>query len=91
MTRTVGELRNDIRTAVDRFERHESASFTKESLLAICDAVGYESEGRGRPSTGEMRAGILAAIDYEDADPEEERGSFRKAELQAIAAAVGAE
>ena len=42
MSPTVGELRNEIRTATGRFERPASTAFTKESLAAICEAVGYE-------------------------------------------------
>jgi len=91
MTRTVGELRNDIRVAVGRFERPESAAFTKESLQAIYEAVGADDGGGGRPSTGAMRAGILAAIGYADPDEaDDDRGPFRKAELVAIADAVDA-
>lgn len=87
MTRTVHELRNDIRESVGRYERIESTGFTKEALAAICEAVAVDIDTTGRlPPKSEMRADILDAID-EPTDDEMDR-SFRKAELQAIAAAV---
>jgi len=86
MAPTVGELRNEIRVAVDRFERPDSAGFTKESLAAICDAVGYEIDHDSYPPTDQMRAGILSAIgELESDDPDAAGSSFRKAELEAIA------
>ena len=42
MTQTVDDLRNEIRQAVDRYERIESTGFTKEALAAICEALSYE-------------------------------------------------
>lgn len=91
MPRTVDELRNDIRQAVGRYERVESTAFTKEALAAICDAVGYEIDTTTLPPKAQMRAGILAAIGEPEADdPTDLDRAFRKAELQAIAAAVGA-
>jgi hypothetical protein len=90
MTPSVGDLRNEIRLAVDRFERPASAGFTKESLAAICAAVGYEIDRERLPSTARMRAGILWRIGELDGDdPEAAPASFRKAELQAILDAVG--
>ncbi|APX96780.1 hypothetical protein [Natronorubrum daqingense] len=90
MTRTVDELRNEIRVAVGRFERERSAPFTKEDLAAVCDAVGYEVETSGRlPPKAEMRAGILWKIGVvAEVNPEEAPSSFRKDELDAIVAAV---
>jgi hypothetical protein len=89
MSPTVGELRNEIRVAVDRFERPQSAGFTKESLAAICDAVGYEIDRDRLPSTARMRAGILWRIGELDSDdPEAAPDGFRKAELEAIRDAV---
>lgn len=90
MTQTVGELRNAIRVEVGRFEREGSPAFTKEDLAAVCDAVGYEIDSRGRlPPKAEMRAGILWKIGIvEEANPEGTPSSFRKDELEAIVAAV---
>ncbi|MFC6758183.1 MULTISPECIES: hypothetical protein [Haloarcula] len=89
MSPTVDELRNDIRTAVGRFERPESTAFTKESLAAICGAVGYDIDTDRLPSKPQMRAGILAAIgELETDDPEQTQTAFRKAHLEAVAAAL---
>ncbi|NKE37812.1 hypothetical protein GWG54_18795 [Natronococcus sp. JC468] len=90
MAKTVNEFRNEIRVAVGRFEREESAVFTKEDLAAICDAVGYEIDTNGRlPPKAKMRAGILWKIDVsEEENPEEAPSSFRKDELEAIETAV---
>jgi len=89
MSPTVGELRNEIRTAVDRFERPESAAFTKESLAAICLAVGYDIDTDRLPSKPQMRAGVLHAIgELETDDPEQTQNAFRKAQLEAVAAAL---
>lgn len=86
MSKTVDELRNEIRLAVDRFERVESTAFTKETLQAICEALDYELEGPDRPSKATMRAGIRYTLGLREADtPESEEPAFRKAELQAIA------
>ena len=91
MTRTVHELRNDIRLAVGRFERVDSTGFTKESLAAICVAVGYDV-GDGRlPPKARMRAEIRRRIESLEDDPEAADRAFRKAELRAIADAVDAE
>lgn len=89
MTPTVDDLRNEIRTDVDRYERIESTAFTKEALAAICEAVGYEIDQQRFPPKPEMRAGILWTIGYLDEnDPSQTDHPFRKAELQAIAAAL---
>lgn len=92
MSPTVDELRNEIRVAVGRYERIESTSFTKESLAAICSALDYEIDHDQFPATEQMRAGILWRVGVlEEDDPAAVSGSFRKAELEAIAAAVDAE
>jgi len=92
MAPTVGVLRNEIRTAVDRFERPDSAGFTKESLAAICAAVGYEIDHDNYPPTSQMRAGILSSVgELESDDPDAVGSSFRKAELEAIANDLDAE
>jgi len=90
MSKTVDDLRNEIREAVGRYERVESTGFTKEALAAICPAVGYEIDQGNFPPKPEMRAGIRAAVGIADqADSEEHGGPFRKADLEAIAAALG--
>lgn len=89
MTKTVDDLRNEIRQAVGRFEREFSTAFTKESLAAICEAVGYEIDQDRLPSKARMRAGILWKIgELDEDDPDEGEGAFRKAELEAVAAAL---
>lgn len=89
MSPTVDDLRNEIREAVDRYERVESTAFTKEALAAICDDVGYDIGPNGLPSKPEMRAGILWAIgERDEVDPEAAGNAFRKAELEAIAEAL---
>jgi hypothetical protein len=90
MTPTVDDLRNEIRQDVGRYERIESTAFTKEALAAVCAAVGYEIDGNRLPSKSQMRAGILAEIGVlDDDDPTEAERPFRKAELEAIAEALG--
>lgn len=86
---TVDELRNEIRVAVDRYERVESTAFTKESLAAICEVVGYEIDHDNFPPKPEMRAGILYSIgERSNDDPAQSTQAFRKAELEAIANAL---
>lgn len=89
MTRTVDALRNEIRQAVGRPERIESTAFTKEALAAICDAVGGDIEANGLPPTARMRADIRLQVGVADeADPDAAGRPFRKADLEAIAAAL---
>ena len=92
MARTVHELRNEIRLAVGRFERVESTGFTKESLAAVAEAVG-EDLGDGRlPPKSEMRAAIRRNVGgIDEDDPASAERPFRKAELEAIAEALGPE
>ena len=86
MSPTVHELRNEIRLAVGRYERGEQTQFTKESLAAIADAVGYAPDTASRPPKAQVRAGILQAVgEREDDDPEAVSGAFTKAELRAVA------
>lgn len=85
MATTVDELRNEIRLAVDRFERRESVGFTKESLAAISEAVGKDVGPGQLPAKAEMRNEIAARIDGLDDDRDHER-PFRKAELETIVA-----
>jgi hypothetical protein len=90
MTKTVDDVRNEIRVGVGRHERLVSTAFTKEALAAICDAVGDPvatgvGSGGGLPSKPEMRARIPAAIgEREPVQPSEMHTAFRKAELVAI-------
>ena len=89
MAPTVDALRNEIRVAVDRYERVESTAFTKEALAAICDAVGYDVDPNRRPSKPEMRAGILWKVGVLDEDdPKQTQSALRKSELEAIAEAL---
>lgn len=84
---TVDELRNEIREAVGRHGRIESTAFTKEALAAVCTAVGGDVDTDGRlPSKATMRASIRRQLDKLNED--EPDRPFRKAELQAIAAAL---
>jgi hypothetical protein len=86
MAKTVDDLRNEIRVAVGRFEREASAAFTKEELAAVCAEVGAGSP----PGKVAMRAAIREQVDGLAApDGDNETRSFRKAELEAIARAVG--
>lgn len=92
MAQTVDELRNEIREAVGRFERIESAAFTKESLAAICAAVDYDIDQDRFPSKSRMRAGILWNVGLLDTDdPEAAASAFRKSELEAIATELRSE
>jgi hypothetical protein len=89
MTKTVDDLRNEIRAATGRFEREISAAFTKEDLAAICGAVGYDVESDSLPPKPEMRAGILSEIGV-DEDTDDTERPFRKGELESIADALTA-
>ncbi|MWV41728.1 hypothetical protein [Natrialba sp. INN-245] len=84
MTRTVDELRNEIRLAVGRYERIESTAFTKESLAAICEAVDDEIETNPLPPKSQMRAGIRSTVGELNDDPDDADRPFRKAELEVI-------
>jgi hypothetical protein len=87
MAKTVDDLRNEIRQAVGRHERIESTAFTKEALAAVCGAFDHEV-GEGRlPPKAEMRAAIRRRVDGLEDEGDGDR-PFRKAELEAIAAAL---
>jgi len=89
MTRTVDDLRNEIRQAVGRHERIESTAFTKEALAAICDAVGHDTDASRLPAKSEMRAAIRREIGaLDESEPDGADRPFRKAELVAIATAL---
>ena len=90
MSPTVQELQNAIRVATGRFEREVKASFTKEELQAICEALGVDLNEGERPSTPEMRQLIRAHVDIAASPETADDSTFRKADLQAIADVVGA-
>lgn len=90
MSPTVHEVRNAIRAATDRFEREFEATFTKEELQAICEALEVDVEESGRPSTRRMRRLIRAQVGVAESVEAADDSTFRKADLQAIADAVGA-
>jgi len=90
MAPTVDDLRNEIRESVGRYTRVESTGFTKEALAAVCTELGYEVHKGSLPSKAVMRAEIRARVGLaEDADPDSAGGAFRKADLEAIADALG--
>jgi hypothetical protein len=90
MTQTVHEIRNAIRAATGRFEREFAASFTKEELQAICETLEVGVEEAGRPSTSRMRQQIRVRVRISESADEADDSTFRKADLQAVAEAVGA-
>jgi len=90
MSPTVQEIRNAIRVATGRFEREVKASFTKEELWAICEVLEIDGNGTGRPSKTRMRRLIRAQVDIAESPEAADDSTFRKADLQTIAAAVGA-
>lgn len=92
MSPTVHEIRNSIRAATGRFEREFEASFTKEELQAICEAleVDVDVDEAGRPSTGDMRQLIRVQVALAESPETAADGTFRKSELTAVAEAVGA-
>ncbi|MFB6085241.1 MAG: hypothetical protein ABEJ84_00315 [Halodesulfurarchaeum sp.] len=92
MAPTVDDRRDEIREAVGRQARIESTAFTKEALATVCEAVGEPVESGRLPPKKAMRARILRAIDRdEDPIPDALDRPFRKAELDSIAAALGAD
>ena len=90
MSPTVQEIRNAIRVATDRFEREVDASFTKEELQAISAALGVDVDEGERPSTPRMRRRIRAETGVAESLEAADDSTFRKADLEAIAEAVGA-
>ncbi|MDX1745117.1 MAG: hypothetical protein R3324_04205 [Halobacteriales archaeon] len=87
---TVHEVRNAIRAATGRFEREFDASFTKEELQAICEALEIDVDQASRPSTARMRRLIRGQVAIEESIDGADDAAFRKAELDAIADQVGA-
>lgn len=90
MSVTVHEVRNAIRAATGRFEREFEASFTKEELQAICEALEVDGDESGRPSTTRMRRLIRVQVGVAESLEAADDSTFRKADLQAISDAVGA-
>lgn len=89
MSVTVHEVRNAIRAATGRFEREFEASFTKEELQAICEALEVDVDESGRPSTTRMRRLIRTQVGVAESLEAADGSTFRKADLQAISDAVG--
>ena len=87
---TVHEVRNAIRVATGRFEREFEASFTKEELQAICEALEVDVDESGQPSATRMRQLIRAQVGVAESLEAADDSTFRKADLQAISDAVGA-
>ena len=90
MSLTVHEVRNAIRAATGRFEREFEASFTKEELQAICEALEVDVDESGQPSATRMRQLIRAQVGVAESLETADDSTFRKADLQAISDAVGA-
>ncbi|WP_255150165.1 hypothetical protein [Halorarius halobius] len=90
MSPTVHEVRNAIRVATGRFERNVEASFTKEELQAICEALEVAVGETGRPSTTRMRRLIRAQVGIAESPETADDSTFRKGDLQAIADELGA-
>lgn len=84
---TVPDLRDAIRGAVGRHPRVESTSFTKEALVAVCEALDADVETTPTPPTDEMRAAVRGAVGRGPTDGR----PLRKADLTAVADALGAE
>jgi hypothetical protein len=92
MSPTVHEIRNAIRAATGRFEREVDATFTKEELQAICEGLGVDVDvgETERPSTARMRRLIRAQVGIAASPETADDSAFRKADLRAVADAVGA-
>jgi hypothetical protein len=94
VTRTVDDLRDEIRQAVGRHERVESTAFTKEALAAICETLHHEIDTDPLPAKSAMRGAILREIGATgveadvDAEADGVERPFRKAELESITAAL---
>jgi hypothetical protein len=89
MSPTVHEIRNAIRVTTGRFEREVNATFTKEELQAICEALEVV-DGSERPSTARMRRLIRAQVGIAASPETADDSTFRKTDLQTIADVVGA-
>ncbi|SHG54250.1 hypothetical protein [Halobaculum gomorrense] len=87
MTITVHDIRNGIRGGVGRFKRETTATFTKEELAALADALGVLE--RDRSTNESIRAAVRVAVGVTEAADEADTGPFSKPELLAIADALG--
>lgn len=85
MSKTVHELRNEIRVRVGRYEREVSSGFTKEALAALCETLDADVETDVIPAKSVMRQGISDAVPGVDPGRDQSSG-FRKGELEAIVA-----
>ena len=85
MSKTVHELRNEIRVGVGRYERDVSSGFTKEALAAICESLDADVETATIPGKDVMRRAISDEVAGIDGSRDQTSG-FRKGELEAIAA-----
>jgi len=81
MSPTVHEIRNAIRVATGRFEREVEASFTKEELQAICEALEVDLAEAERPSTTRMRRLIRVDVGIAESLEGADDATFRKADL----------
>jgi hypothetical protein len=90
MSPTVHEVRNAIRVATGRFEREFKASFTKEELQAICEALEVDIDVAERPSTTRMRRLIRTEVGIAESLEAADDSTFGKADLRAVADGVGA-
>lgn len=90
MSSTVQELRNAIRVTTGRFEREINASFTKEELQAICEALEIDVDETERSSTTQMRRRIRAQVGIAASLETADDSTFRKSDLQAIADLIAA-
>ncbi|NHX36696.1 MULTISPECIES: hypothetical protein [Halolamina] len=85
MSKTVDELRNEIRVGVGRYERQVSSGFTKEALAALCESLDADVETAVIPGKDVMRQAISDEVAGVDSSRDQTSG-FRKGELEAIAA-----
>lgn len=85
MSKTVDELRNEIRVGVGRHERLVSSGFTKEALAALCESLDANVETDDIPGKDVMRQAISEEVPDIDESRDQSSG-FRKGELEAIAA-----
>ena len=77
----VPDLRDAVRDAVGRHPRVESTPFTKEALVAVCEALNADVDTTTTPPTGEARDAIRRAVGRAPADGR----PLRKADLTAVA------
>ncbi|MDS0300170.1 hypothetical protein NDI76_15595 [Halogeometricum sp. S1BR25-6] len=88
---TKHDIRNGIRGGVGRFKRDVTAPFTKEELGALCAHLDIAATDTPVESTQTMRRQIRVAAGVADNVETADEGNFSKAELEAIAEAIGVE